>query len=553
MAVIYLGIGGTGARVLESFAHLCAMGLGPREQVYALIIDPDASNGNISRTKRLLHNYRACRRNFGFGVVESGIFSTGFEWGTTEDPDALAWPPVNLGEINQLKVFFDYSNLQNHEVDAKRRLGALVDMLYTQGELDLKWDQGFKGRPAVGAPVMSSLRSHVTKPQSPLHKVNGMVQAAVSGAQPLRVFIVGSLFGATGASGFPALARIFRNTADAGTAKRNLLIGGAPVTPYYGFEEPTVEQRREVEDVYANPKNFIINTAAALRYYADYWRGKEADYDAIYLVGHRDLDSGKRKFKPGGAEQKNPPHFVEMLAAMAACDFYQQFPVPNPSKPRPLHPYIVARLNEDSFDWQDMPAPGFKKAALGFLTFAHSFLGFYDPLFGTGFEKIRMHLPWYLDAFPNHSELQSSAANEHRGRLGEFLGDHLAWWRDIHQNSTILVRLLNPAVLGKADGDAESESSAEAEEDGSGAPVRKNIHYDTLGDGQLRRLAYVEGGESPGSQLDHGYDFIWERLCEVARDGKYRQYAEMEKHPMGRFVYLLHQACADFVARNYMV
>ena len=52
-----IGIGGTGARVIESFVYLCAAGYGPDNEVTIFFIDPDKANGNLERTTAVVDNY----------------------------------------------------------------------------------------------------------------------------------------------------------------------------------------------------------------------------------------------------------------------------------------------------------------------------------------------------------------------------------------------------------------------------------------------------------------------------------------------------------------
>ena len=56
-----IGIGGTGARVIEAAVNLCAAGFGP-DELSIFLIDPDAGNGNLTRTKNLITNYIKCRK-----------------------------------------------------------------------------------------------------------------------------------------------------------------------------------------------------------------------------------------------------------------------------------------------------------------------------------------------------------------------------------------------------------------------------------------------------------------------------------------------------------
>ena len=63
MSKLYIfGIGGTGARVLRSFTMMMAAGVKIGEdEIVPIIIDPDASNADLTRTVALMNNYRSIR------------------------------------------------------------------------------------------------------------------------------------------------------------------------------------------------------------------------------------------------------------------------------------------------------------------------------------------------------------------------------------------------------------------------------------------------------------------------------------------------------------
>ena len=52
-----IAIGGTGMRCLESFTHLCAMGVFDSKEIDILTLDTDQTNGNKQRTEELIKQY----------------------------------------------------------------------------------------------------------------------------------------------------------------------------------------------------------------------------------------------------------------------------------------------------------------------------------------------------------------------------------------------------------------------------------------------------------------------------------------------------------------
>ena len=57
-----IGIGGTGMRCLESFTHMCAMGLFDQKEFNVLTLDTDYLNGNKQRTESLIELYNQIKK-----------------------------------------------------------------------------------------------------------------------------------------------------------------------------------------------------------------------------------------------------------------------------------------------------------------------------------------------------------------------------------------------------------------------------------------------------------------------------------------------------------
>ena len=57
-----IGIGGTGMRCLETFTHMCAMGLYDGMEFNVLTLDTDFTNGNKNRTENLIKDYNNIKK-----------------------------------------------------------------------------------------------------------------------------------------------------------------------------------------------------------------------------------------------------------------------------------------------------------------------------------------------------------------------------------------------------------------------------------------------------------------------------------------------------------
>jgi hypothetical protein len=105
MSYYLIGIGGTGARCMESFIHLNGAGLLKDNQaVNLLYVDADVSCGNLTRTQQTVELYAKVKKlRFGNkGIFKNDIISTGF------------WCPVEEGS-NTLDDVFQTSSLVNKE------------------------------------------------------------------------------------------------------------------------------------------------------------------------------------------------------------------------------------------------------------------------------------------------------------------------------------------------------------------------------------------------------------------------------------------------------
>ena len=67
MSFYVIGIGGTGARCVESLIHLAAAGMMPDGELHVLFVDPDESNGSRDRAEKTLTKYVECKEQLELG------------------------------------------------------------------------------------------------------------------------------------------------------------------------------------------------------------------------------------------------------------------------------------------------------------------------------------------------------------------------------------------------------------------------------------------------------------------------------------------------------
>ena len=190
-----IGIGGTGAKCLEHLLHCCSAGLGP-EQLWVGMIDQDEANGNVSRTKVLLSKYQNLQdslRNETKNDLakDSNLLKTQ----VSSNADSV-WLPLK-GSDPTLEEVVNYELL-------KPEVKGLLDCLYAPEEKAQNLSEGFRARPNIGAAAMLATSANENDPfWNQIHKA---IDAA-RGGEEVRIFIISSIFGGTGASGFPNIAR----------------------------------------------------------------------------------------------------------------------------------------------------------------------------------------------------------------------------------------------------------------------------------------------------------------------------------------------------------
>ncbi|MGI4870725.1 MAG: hypothetical protein ACRYFX_06035 [Janthinobacterium lividum] len=434
-----IGIGGTGSRVLEAFVHCCAAGFGPKGKVHLMLIDPDAGNGNLTRTKTLIEQYRRLRSAFAREETNAA-FQTDLVIPEGDAP--FVWSI--FAEADQtLKKYIGYENLRSQEGP----LADVADLLFTQSELNTKLNEGFRGHPSIGAVVMAD-------PPMNEYPFKMLKDNMPSEAGAARVFLVGSIFGGTGAAGFPTLGadKVLKYNDELqtklGENRSKVLLGGALVLPYFDF---TVDNTKS-EQMFVTPQDFPIATKAALHYYND----KQLAFDQYYFIG----DSLAQKvgaFSTGTATQENRPHYVELAAALAAFDFFRQ----EQPKDGAEKSYFIASRETAAVTWDQLPLSrnGDQLAGLRsrfrqdigdftlfcytYLTVGHKFL---DP---TSQAEAKL-TSWYRDSFQKGA---SSAKDDpmhgdnrpNFGLMTSFARRFLRWITDLDDRAN--VRLIDSDKL----------------------------------------------------------------------------------------------------------
>lgn len=294
MAKLYVfGIGGTGSRTLRALTMMLASGVECKfDTVVPVIIDPDTSAADMTRTVDAMNRYMAVRKSLDFNSAnENKFFKT--EICPIQDMTSFKLTLENTENV----TFRDY--MKTNQMDQPSK--AFINMLFSQANLDSDMVVGFKGNPNIGSIVLNQFStSDAYKAFSNCFEEGD------------RIFIISSIFGGTGASGFPLLLKTLRNdtTSQHWSYIKNAKIGAVTVLPYFSVEQD--------DNSGVDSGTFYSKTKSALAYYDRNITGNDS-VNALYYVG--DNMPASYKNHDGGSEQRNNAHMVELYAALSILKF----------------------------------------------------------------------------------------------------------------------------------------------------------------------------------------------------------------------------------------
>jgi len=409
MSYYVIGIGGSGAKCVEALTHLCAIGMLPAENLYCIFVDPDRANGSLARATVTLRQYQACHQ-LQLGDRQSlGIFKTNVSTGNPH-----VWSPFMDKEQPMLADFFGYNTLK-----AKNpRAALLFDVLYSDTEKKTSLEMGFRGHPSIGAAIMA--RTVNLGEAEPWETFRKKISADATAGQEAKIFLVGSIFGGTGASGFPTIARLIKNSIKK-NEEQYAKIGGALLLPYFSFI-PSYKK----EEMRAAAENFLMNAQMALHYY----HNRPKQQDIIYLLG--ESNPNQVRYSLGSSEQKNEAHFIELYAALAAVDFF--------TRKAPQGFSMIAREQNDHIEWNDVPdgnhGDTIKPRLARMARFAFAYLNVYVKTLKdirAGGKSYRA--PWYVDYFERNKEMGKAEVDTTLGQIKEYCESFLLWLAQMQTSS----------------------------------------------------------------------------------------------------------------------
>ena len=297
--LIVFGIGGSGERVMRSLVMLLAGGMEMNcNSIQPVLIDSDEKSKALQKVCDLITANNKMRELYDITqnyVKDELVKKNSMFHVRIEKPVILNVSGTN---VETLKKLVDSTNLD-------RDLKAEFDILYSEKSQNMRLSWGFVGNPSIGAVVLNQM-------------LEGEKYKSLNITSRDGVFIISSIFGGTGAAGFPLLVNKIRKDLEGNM--EHFKIGALSLFPYFSLVETTddSEVAKGLKGYEVNDNEFSTKTKAALAYYDSHVKA----LCSIYYLGTGDVSYRSRfpKYK-GGEKQDNPASMLELIGAKAVSHF----------------------------------------------------------------------------------------------------------------------------------------------------------------------------------------------------------------------------------------
>lgn len=434
-------LGGTGAKCGEIFLHMCANGYCNEEDLTILYIDSDSHNGNARNFKQLHDCYKECRA--AYRIKESTVPNF-FRWHV----ELLEGNPVD----KNVEKFRDLAAASGGESD--RSAIDLMKALYSEEEMNMKISEGFFAHPNVGAAAFAANMEQVMK------DLLERVYAVKTMEGKIKVFILGSIFGGTGAASLPTIARYLRkklfDESDNKLVREQMKVGGCMVLPYFLFTKKDEDGKLiGAGELSIEADKFATKTRSALEYYKDEEKMNEGGiFDELYILGHDGGDI-RGKYSTKGSDQRNLPHITELYAAMSAVRFFK-----NDLQERG---HYFAVIPDQKIGWADVC----RQNGAGFLNFL-TMMRFavvmkslimeelFDYTQGNKLKPNANKISWYydfLDGKDDSSDMDPGKLYDKFEAIGNYCDAYIRWFAELNLKNIYKVRNLENVEFEREESD----------------------------------------------------------------------------------------------------
>ncbi|MBT7101157.1 hypothetical protein HN937_27515 [Candidatus Poribacteria bacterium] len=411
--LIDVSVGGSGPHAVQGtvFGSMAGFLSDSVQEVKVLLADSDTDG-------KMLADAKATYRN-AYGVYAEAPDADRHEHLLRTrilDPNPMEFNPIpDLDKLTLAKLL----DLEM-ERDARSGVADLVDVLFTTQEQDSQLDDGFVGRPNIGAMYMSE---HIDFGAGVWKDFFSHVRGVLEG-QDVHIVLKGSTSGGMGTSGLPRIAAgIKRHMAEQDMSSVPVRLAAILYMPYFSHEDAASDG-----SLVSESSAFLQRAQATLMYYG---RHCGELFDAVYVLGS---PNGPRyEYSTGGA---NPPHVVHLASLGAVRHFVDKRNGTNPY-------HMLWRLDSQRVHWEDLWPDTTMRIRLG--TLYRTARAYLDQIYpGVTATSKRGAAAWYQQF------LRRTAPFEQYEPIyliiRECFERYVTWMDDINSKSGDDVRLVRPGA-----------------------------------------------------------------------------------------------------------
>ena len=336
---VLIGVGGSGAKVVEAFTYLCAAGFMKDKfgdgEILVRIADMDQTGGNLTRTQDAISAYM----NGFYPPIESTALNCPVKFRALQSGDSseLLWT-IDMNENATLKTLFSDQSAGGTDDGSLSLLNTLFNGAHDDSDpkkdQNIKLKIGTQGIPRIGAVAWGREYKRSVKDKDG-KTAQGYMSAllkdnAIDETDEVQFVFVGSMVGGTGASAIPSIVKNLHDEFPALFATKQYKTGIILMLPYFKFN--AFKDERSGTTAGVDPNDFPLNCKVALRYYKNFFennfKNNKNVVDSAYFIGAHALDfmrmedGSYAKESLGGLAQRNPAMPAEVAAATSIMHYF---------------------------------------------------------------------------------------------------------------------------------------------------------------------------------------------------------------------------------------
>lgn len=347
--LVMLSLGGSGERVMNSVVMLLAAGMRLQDPNHAdmsllpVFLDTDTDSYALTHAREKIQEYQRLQEMFSeITWSNSTLFCT-----KIEDAAEITIDGKTMGSLSAL--------IEETNFDEDKK--AELSMLYSPDALEVGLGMGFIGMPNLGAVALNYLLC-----------APGFKQILDGLQDGDRIFFVNSIFGGTGAAGFPLILNKLQDLDVVKKDNNQIAIGSLTLLPYFDFTTEEPEGPKDLKGFTVNSDQFDSKSFAAFMYY-----DTNLDKNRIssqYFIGNTDKSLYRKCL--GGEKQSNSASLLELAAATSLFHFAKTAkPRNSENKDISYYENWSGKNNSHEYSLADIEEPDVKKGLVRFQMFEY--------------------------------------------------------------------------------------------------------------------------------------------------------------------------------------